>query len=137
MKRYELALTYVFTGVFGAALGYKVGHLSTFLPSKPVVVLSDDRVIAGGQKYKDMLGKAYGDAWNVGANSLDKGVGLGDVMAQIGREWQAGRDRAFAATITPVIDGVVPEGTPDKDVTVTQKAQLAAGFRKFAEGLSK
>jgi hypothetical protein len=133
-KQYQYILTTVFTALFGLAIGYKLALF--YSPSRGVPVASTDRIIAGGQTYRRMLGKAYGDAWTKGADSLDHGVALGEVMKEIGAEWQAGRDKAYAETITPVLNSVVPEGTPDRDITATQRAQLAAGFRKFATGLT-
>jgi hypothetical protein len=133
-KQYQSILSSVFACLFGLAIGYKVALF--YSPSRGQPIASTDRIIAGGQKYRRMLGKAYGDAWNKGADSLDHGVALGEVMKEIGAEWQAGRDKAYAETITPVLNSVVPEGTPDKDITATQRAQLAAGMRKFATGLT-
>jgi hypothetical protein len=134
-KQYQWILSSVFSCLLGLFVGYKLALF--YSPSRGVPVVSSDRIIAGGQKYKDMLGKAYGAAWDKAAAALDRNVPLHEVMVQIGADWQKGREEAYGATITPVLVGVVPEGTPDRDVTATQRARLADGFRRFAIGLSQ
>ena len=142
MNKVSWAVVAICLAVSALSLGYGLGQWQKAPPPKEVIaaaptVPTEDRVIAGGRKYKDMLGKAYANAWTKAADALDRNVPLGDVMIQIGKDWQAGRDQAYGENITPVLIGVVPEGTPDKNVTATQRAQLASGFRRFAIGLSQ
>jgi hypothetical protein len=120
-------------------LGMALASLATF---EVVTRLSSHGVPGPGSAVDGaMLGRAYApvvvatlsDAWNAAADALGRGQTVAQAQAALQQNWQAGRTKAFAASVAPEFAKVLPEGSEPKDDA--QRAAVVALWRAFAKGL--
>jgi hypothetical protein len=94
-----------------------------------------DPMVQLGRSYAAGLGETYASAWNDGAAALEAGKSVPDALGVVAGSWQAGRVALFDKAAAPAFARIVPESAAEADVTVPQKAALAAAWRSFASGL--
>ncbi|MDG3005515.1 hypothetical protein [Paludisphaera mucosa] len=90
---------------------------------------------AAGKSYPKALAAVYADAWRKGADALEAGRSVADALGVVGEAWRSGRTTLFDRVVGPAFAVVVPEGTPESDVSKAAKTQLASHWRAFAAGM--
>lgn len=95
----------------------------------------DPAFVPLGRAYQGVFSPAYAAAWDKGAAALEAGQTLTQANAIVGKDWNDARIAAFKAQLSPSLDRIVPETTPDSAVTPEQKAALAKAWRGLAAGL--
>ena len=125
LKGYAPALVVIAT--LAAAVAAWRAHEAAKPPVDPIAEI--------GRSYVAALGTVYAGAWNDGAAALDAGKPVADALSVVAGSWQTGRVALFDKTAAPAFAKIVAENTAEADVTVPQKAALAAAWRSFASGL--
>ena len=133
--RLSVVASYLMAMMLGAAVGATVEHEFHFEPS--VAFRPADPIAAAGKAYGSRLLKIYAAAWQDGARKIDGGGSVEAGIAAVSVSWQTQRAALYKATMTPILNAIVPEGTADGDITPAQRAAVAAAFRSFAAGLSE
>ena len=95
------------------------------------------QIESAGRAYPHQLGVAYAAAWEDGARMLDAGQPIEKALGQVKTTWDKGRTEAFTSTVSPLFSRVLPEGTPEKDITAEDRQRLARAWLEFARGLGK
>ena len=95
------------------------------------------QIESAGRAYPHQLGVAYAAGWREGAAMLEAGQPVEKALGQVKTTWDKGRTEAFTSTVSPLFDRVLPEGTPEKDITAEDRQRLARAWREFARGLEK
>lgn len=93
-------------------------------------------VRAIGREYPAGLASAYAAAWLDGARALESGRGVGESLGVVEKSWKAGRISLFDAKVAPCFSAVIPEGKPEAEASISDRASLAALWREFAAGLT-
>jgi hypothetical protein len=101
----------------------------------PPTLTVDARFTAIGKDYAPKLAAAYAAAWTAGAFELGDGSSPPAALGVVASTWATKRADLFDAVIKPELSKIVPEDTPDADVTPAERAALAAAFRGLAAGL--
>lgn len=119
-------------------LGMVLAALMTFevVTRLPHPAPSPSSVVDGaklGRAYAPEVISTLSDAWNAAADTLAQGKTVAEAQATLQQTWQAGRAKAFAATVAPAFAAALPEGAEPKDDA--QRARVAALWRAFARGL--
>jgi hypothetical protein len=139
IPRRSTILTVVLSSLLGAALA--VG-LSTWLwspdaPTPSPVPPHDPHFVKLGRAYLPELGKAYASAWEDGAKGLDAGQNLSVALSAVAKSWGTSRTQLFDQMATPEFGKLIAESKKDADVTLQERAAMAAAWRGFALGLRK
>ena len=95
------------------------------------------QIESAGRAYPHQLGVAYAAAWEDGAKMLDAGQPVEKALGQAKTTWDKGRTEAFTSTVSPLFARILPEGTPEKDITAEDRQRLARAWLEFARGLGK
>lgn len=103
-------------------------------PPSPAV---DPHFVAIGKAYLPGISKAYADAWEDGAKGLDSGKPYSVVLEDVAKSWDASRTALFGKSAVPEFNKIIAATVKDADVTLQQRAAMAAAFRGFAAGLGK
>lgn len=119
--------------VVSASVGAFLAGRRSSEPASPAV----ERVSAIGRTYPRELGNVYAEAWIKGAEALDAGLAVPDSLDVVAREWSAGRIALFDREVAPEFSKVIPEGTPEGEISAADKAALASLWRAFAAGLTR
>lgn len=95
----------------------------------------DKSFIPIARAYKEVILDSYAAAWTVAADEVAAGKPVVEALAGIRPSWESARTPEYKATVTPALNAIVAEGTPDSEISPIQRAALAAAFRGFAEGV--
>lgn len=115
-----------------AVLALAIIHFGGFWPT-PAHKTTD--FVALGKAYAKELGASYAPAWASYATDLDAGKPLKDAATAMNASWTQNRTAVYEKLIAPELNAIVPENTPDAQVTASQRKALAAAARNFAKGL--
>jgi hypothetical protein len=131
-----MLLTVAFSSLVGGAVAIGVSARLGG-PSGPPAPPHDPQFVPLGRAYLPGLGKAYAAAWEEGAKGLEAGQPLSAALAAVGKAWDASRTQLFDRMATPEFAKIIPESRKDADITLQQRAAMAAAWRGFALGLGK
>lgn len=104
-------------------------------PTNPIEAASS-RIRVVGKAYPKGLATAYAAAWIDGAEALESGQNVPEALGVVERAWKAGRTSLFEERLSPCFSAIVPEGRPDGETSVFDRAALAVLWREFAAGLA-
>lgn len=90
-----------------------------------------------GAEYGKQLGPSYAPAWKAYAADLRAGKSLGDAVKNTNGVWKDNREAIYQKFIAPELSKIVPDGTPDEQVTPAQRAAMAAAADGLAKGLGE
>jgi len=85
--------------------------------------------------YSEVVLDSYASAWAAAADEVAAGQPVAEALLRIRPNWDAARTPEYKAKVSPAFNAIVPEGTPDAEITPIQRAALAAAFRGFAKGV--
>lgn len=108
--------------------GFQLGRPDLSAPADPAFV-----PIA--RAYSAVILDSYAAAWTVAADQVTAGKPVVEALAGVRPAWEAARTPEYKAKVAPMFAAIVPENALDSEITVTQRAALAAAFRGFAKGL--
>lgn len=111
--------------------------IQTYHGTKPVQPPRDAHFAAVGRAYLPQLAQAYARAWNDGATALESGQPISAALDLVGKNWTSDRTALFDKVVAPELATIVPESVSDADITVQERAALAAAWRGFAAGLTR
>lgn len=103
----------------------------------PVVKPTDPAFVSIGRQYADALTTSYATIWDQAADDLDSGKSLSEAMGNLGKSWNASRTQMFDQALTPAFTKIIPESTPDANITAVQRQGMAKAWRGLAQGLRK
>jgi hypothetical protein len=115
------------SAVVGALLWYG----GAFGPSAPAAT----DFVAIGKAYGKQLGPSYAPAWKSYADDIRAGKKFADSHKAFAEAWKASREAIYKKFIVPELKKLLPDGTPEEQVTPAQRAALAAAADDLAKGL--
>jgi hypothetical protein len=127
-----IALSSLLGGVVAIGVSVRLGE-----PAGPPSPPHDPHFVRLGRAYLPGLGTAYAAAWEEGAKGLDAGQPVSAALAAVGKAWAANRTQLFDRVATPEFAKIIPDSQKDADITLQQRAAMAAAWRSFASGLGK
>jgi hypothetical protein len=125
-----VALSSLLGGAVAIGVSARLGE-----PAGPPAPPHDAHFVRLGRAYLPGLGKAYAAAWEEGAKGLEAGQPVSAALAAVGNAWAANRTQLFDRMVTPEFAKVIPQSQKDADITLQQRAAMAAAWRGFALGL--
>jgi hypothetical protein len=131
-------LTVVLSSVVGGAVAIGIAaRLHPAGPSPGPQPPHDPQYVQVGRAYLPQLGKAYAQAWEEGAKSLDSGQGISAALDVVAKTWTSNRTDLYDKVLTPEFSKIVTESVKDADVTPQERASMAAAWRGLALGLGR
>ncbi|MBU6430198.1 MAG: hypothetical protein KGR26_14375 [Cyanobacteria bacterium REEB65] len=124
--------------VLGIGLGY---GLHGFAPGLPIPSPfgpdgEDPRFERAGEKFAAELPGDYARVWVRLAHDMETGRPFGQSVKHAERTWDLLRRKRFDHEVHPLLARIVPDGTADEKVTVSQRQAVADAARSFAKGLN-
>jgi hypothetical protein len=135
VNKVETLIGYAFAVLVGLAVG--IGATRMTYPPAAVDSPAATDLVAVGKTYKASLANSYRLALLAGAQTLDGGGTVEQAISDVARLWLQNRTQLYEQSIVPALAKIVPQGTPDANVTAAQKAEMATAFRSLAKGLSQ
>jgi hypothetical protein len=114
-----------------AVVGAILWGVGAFGPSAPAAT----DFVAAGKAYGKVLAPTYAATWKSYAADIRAGKTFTESTKTFADNWKTNRDAIYKKYIIPELSKVMPDGTPDDQVTPAQRAALAAAADDLAKGL--